>query len=159
LWFTVPAPTTATTAVRFVKLAGTPTTGSFHAISPQRAYDSRQAAYAVSGVMAPNTNRVISVADGHGENGAVTLANAVPAGATAVQINLTAANMTAPNFLQVAAGNVTTVTASVLNWGPGDIQIANAVTVPLDASRQIKVFCGNQTGSTHVIVDVFGYYL
>jgi hypothetical protein len=160
LWFTVPAPTTAdATAVRFVKLAGTPTTGSFHAISPQRAYDSRQAAYAVSGVMAPNTNRVISVADGHGENGAVTLANAVPAGATAVQINLTAANMTAPNFLQVAAGNVTTVTASVLNWGPGDIQIANAVTVPLDASRQIKVFCGNQTGSTHVIVDVFGYYL
>jgi hypothetical protein len=160
LWFTVPAPTaTDDDAVRFVKLAGTPTTGSFHAISPQRAYDSRQAAYAVSGVMAPNTNRVISVADGHGENGAVTLANAVPAGATAVQINLTAANMTAPNFLQVAAGNVTTVTASVLNWGPGDIQIANAVTVPVDASRQIKVFCGNQTGSTHVIVDVFGYYL
>jgi hypothetical protein len=160
LWFTVPAPTaTDDDAVRFVKLAGTPTTGSFHAISPQRAYDSRQAAYAVSGVMAPNTNRVISVADGHGENGAVTLANAVPAGATAVQINLTAANMTAPNFLQVAAGNVTTVTASVLNWGPGDIQIANAVTVPVDASRQIRVFCGNQTGSTHVIVDVFGYYL
>ena len=30
---------------------------------------------------------------------------------------------------------------------------------PVDTERQIKVFCGNQSGSTDVIVDVFGYYL
>ena len=160
LWFTVPAPTTTdATAVRFVKLAGTPTAGSFHAIDPQRVYDSRQAAYTVKGVLAPNTNRVISVADGRSETGTVTLANAVPAGATAVQINLTAVNMTAPNFLQVTAGDKTTVTASLLNWGPGDIQIANSITVPVDATRQIRVYCGNQTGSTDFVVDVFGYYV
>lgn len=161
LWFTVPAPTTTDAdAVRFVKLAGSPTSGSFHAIDPQRAYDSRQAAYTVKGPLAPNTNRVISVADGHDTNGgAVTLADAVPVGATAVQINVTAANMTAPNFLSVTAGDKTSTNTSLLNWSPGDIQIANAITVPLDASRQIKVFCGNQTGSTDVIIDVFGYYL
>ncbi|HSP30293.1 MAG TPA: hypothetical protein VLN74_17210, partial [Ilumatobacteraceae bacterium] len=161
LWFTVPAPTTTdATAVRFVKLAGGTTTGSFHAIDPQRAYDSRQPAYAVKGVMAPNTNRVISVADGHNTNGgAVTTANVVPVGATAVQINVTAANMTAPNFLSVTAGDKTSTNTSLLNWSPGDIQIANSITVPLDAEREIRVYCGNQTGSTDVIIDVFGYYL
>ncbi len=160
LWFTVPVPPPAAAGtVRFVKLAGTPTSGSFHAIDPQRAYDSRQPNYAVKGVLAPNTNRVISVADGHSANGTVTLANAVPAGATAVQINLTAANMTGPNFLSVTAGDKTTTTTSLVNWGPGAIQIANSITVPLDATRQIKVFCGDQAGSTEFIVDVFGYYL
>ncbi len=161
LWFTVPAPTaTDATAVRFVKLAGGTTTGSFHAIDPQRSYDSRQPAYAVRGVLAPNTNRVISVADGHATNGgAVTTANVVPVGATAVQINVTAANMTAPNFFSVTAGDKTSTNTSLLNWSPGDIQIANSITVPLDAEREIRVYCGNQTGSADVIIDVFGYYL
>ena len=162
LWFTVPAPTTAdATAVRFVKLAGTPAAGAFHAIDPQRVYDSRQAGYpaALRVAMLPNTNRVISVADGRSANGTVTLANAVPADATAVHINVTAANMTGPNFLSVTAGDKTTTTTSLLNWGPGDIQIANSITVPVDATRQIRVYCGNQAGSTDVVVDVFGYHL
>jgi hypothetical protein len=161
LWFTVPAPTTADpTAVRFVKLAGTPSAGSFHAIDPQRVYDSRQPGYTVKGVLAPNTNRVVKVADGRSEDGTtVTVADAVPAGATAVQLNLTAANMTGPNFLSVTAGDKTTTTTSLLNWGPGEIQIANSITVPVDADRQIRVYCGNQTGSTDFIVDIFGYYL
>jgi hypothetical protein len=160
LWFTVPAPTTTdATAVRFVKLAGTPTAGAFHAIDPQRVYDSRQAGYTVRGVLAPNSNRVISVADGRSSNGTVTLANAVPAGATAVQINLTAASMTGPNFLSVTAGDKTSTTTSLLNWVTGVTQIANSITVPVDATRQIRVYCGDQTGSSEVIVDVFGYYL
>jgi hypothetical protein len=160
LWFTVPVPPPAAAGtVRFVKLAGTPTAGSYTAINPQRAYDSRQPNYTVKGQMAPNSNRVISIADGHSENGTVTLANAVPAGATAVQINVTAANMTGPNFLQVTAGDVASTTASLLNWDAGVKQIANSITIPVDASRQIKVFCGNQTGSTDVIIDVFGYYI
>ena len=162
LWFTVPAPTTEDAdAVRFVKLAGTPTAGAFTAIDPQRVYDSRQTGYpeALQGVMAPNTNRVISVADGRSADGTVTLTDAVPAGATAVLINVTAANMTGPIFLSVTAGDKTSSETSLLNWGPGDIQIANSITVPVDADRQVKVFCGDQTGSTDVIIDVFGYYL
>ncbi len=160
LWFTVPAPTTAdATAVRFVKLAGSPTAGSYTAINPQRAYDSRQPNYTVNGIMTPNTSRVISVADGHSANGTVTLANAVPAGATAVQINVTAASMTNRNFFSVTAGNVTSTETSLLNWDNGVTQIANTVTVPVDASRQIKVFLGSQEGSADVIIDVYGYYI
>ena len=48
LWFTVPVPPPAAAGtVRFVKLAGTPTAGAFHAIDPQRVYDSRQTGYTV----------------------------------------------------------------------------------------------------------------
>jgi hypothetical protein len=164
LWFTVPAtaadPVPDDAPVRFVKLAGTPTAGSYHAIDPQRVYDSRQTGYTVKGALAPNTNRVVSVADGRNANGTtVTLKDAVPTGATAVQLNLTAANMTGPNFLSVTAGDKTSTTTSLLNWGPGDIQIANSITVPIDAKREIRVYCGDQTGSTDFIVDIFGYYL
>ena len=160
LWFTVPVPPPAVAGtVRFVKLAGTPASGAFHAIDPQRVYDSRQANYTVKGAMAPNSFRVISVADGRSANGTVTMANAVPAGATAVHINLTAASMTGPNFLSVTAGDKTATTTSLLNWSAGATQVANSITVPVDATRQIKVFCGDQTGSTDVVVDVFGYHL
>jgi hypothetical protein len=160
LWFTVPAATAG--EVSFVKLAATSTAGtagSYHAINPQRAYDSRQPNYTVKGVLAPRASRVISIADGHSANGTVTLANAVPAGATAVQINVTAANMTGPNFLSVTAGDVASTETSLLNWDAGVKQIANSITVPVDADRKIKVTNGDQTGSTEVIIDVFGYYI
>lgn len=160
LWFTVPAPTEENPlAVRFTKLAGLPTAGSFHAIDPQRAYDSRQDGYEVNGPLAPNTNRVISVADGHDAGGDVTAEDAVPMGATAVQINVTAANPTAENFLAVTDGDKESTETSLLNWGPDALQIANSITVPVNAAREIRVYCGDQTGSTHVIVDVFGYYV
>jgi hypothetical protein len=130
----------------------------YHPIDPQRAYDSRQPNYAVTGQMAPDTDRVISVADGRSADGTVVAADVVPDNATAVLINLTAANMTAPNFLSVTAGDVTTTETSLLNWSANDIQIANSITVPVDDERQIRVYCGDQTGSTDVIVDVFGYF-
>jgi hypothetical protein len=63
------------------------------------------------------------------------------------------------NYLAVTPGDTVSTETSLVNWEDGATQIANAVTVPVDADRQIKVFCGNQTGSTHVIIDVFGYYL
>ena len=130
-------------------------------IAPQRAYDSRRTspAYTPNGVLAPNQSRVVSVANGHNAAGAVTLANAVPAGATAVEINLTAADPTEQNYLAVAPGDAASTATSLLNWNLGVTQIANSITVKLDADRKIKVFCGDQAGSTHFIVDVFGYYL
>ena len=158
LWFTVPVEDDPD-AIRFVRLAATAAAGAYHAIEPQRAYDSRQPNYAVRGLLARNTSRVVSVADGHTSNGTVSLADAVPAGATAVHINVTAAEQTGRNFLAVASGDATSTTTSIVNWDTGSTQIANAVTVPVNADREITVFCGDQAGSTHVIIDVFGYHL
>jgi hypothetical protein len=35
---------------------------------------------------------------------------------------------------------------------------ANGGVVKLDANRQVKVFNGDQPGSTHFIIDATGYY-
>ncbi len=158
LWFAVPA-TPGGTGVRWVKLAGTSTAGAFHAITPSRAYDSRKTAYTLNGPLAPNANRVVSLADSHTTEGVVITTNVVPAGATAAEVNITVSSPTNKNFLAVAAGNAASTPTSLLNWDAGVTQIANSITVPLDGSRQIKVFCGDQAGSTDFIVDVFGYYI
>jgi hypothetical protein len=158
LWFAVPA-TPGSTGVRWVKLAGTSAAGAYHAITPSRAYDSRKTAYTLNGPLAPNTSRVVSLADSHTTEGVLITANVVPVGATAAQVNVTVSSPSNKNFLAVAAGDAASTPTSLLNWDLGVTQIANSITVPLDATRQIKVFCGDQAGSTDFIVDVFGYYL
>lgn len=139
------------------KLAGPAAAGAFHAISPVRVYDSRAAA-PTPGVLAPNASRVVSIKDGRNAAGAVTAADVVPAGATAVTFNVTVTGATGPNYLSVVPGNAAGFTTSTLNWA-GGADVANGGVVKLDANRQIKLFMGDQTGSSHVIVDITGYYL
>ena len=76
-----------------------------------------------------------------------------------MHINVTAVDTTGPNYLAVTAGTTASTETSLLNWIPANYVIANAATVPVDADRKIKVFCGNQAGSTQFIIDVFGYYI
>ena len=130
---------------------------TFVPITPARVYDSRQPAYGDPGVLQPKTSRVISVKDGRAENGTVNATGIVPVGATAVAYNLTVSGSTGPNFLSVGPGNVAAVVASAINFPGGDDR-ANGGVVKLDPMRQIRVFNGDQSGSTHVIVDVTGYY-
>lgn len=139
------------------RIAGPTAAGSFHAISPVRVYDSRQSWATPNGVLAPNTNVTVSVATAYGNDGTAT-ANVVPAGATAVAYNATVSGATGGNYLAITPGDATTFTASALNFSAG-VDVANASVVKLDSSRQIKVFCGDQSGSTHVLIDIVGYYL
>lgn len=81
----------------------------------------------------------------------------VPAGATAVVLNVTSVNNTAGGFLTVYPGDVaTTPNASNLNFVPG-IVIPNLVVSKLSPSGTINI--ANAAGSTDVIVDVLGYYV
>jgi hypothetical protein len=136
------------------RIAYVPPTRPFRSIVPARVYDSRKA----GGVLAPNTSRVIAVKDGLDDTGAVSTPNVVPAGATAIAYNVTVTGNTAPNFLSVTPGDAPTALASTINF-PGRIDLANASVVGIDSSRQVRVFCGDQTGSTHFVIDVVGYYL
>lgn len=147
-----------TTQIYGIRVGYTAPALAFTPIEPARVYDSRIAGYAPNnGVMAPNTNRVVPVKDGRNAAGAIVTPNVVPDGASAVAINVTVASPTGPNFLSVVPGDAAAFTASTINW-PGGFDAANGASVKVDASRQLKVFCGDQTGSTHVIIDVTGYY-
>lgn len=134
------------------KLGGRDAAGAYHPIDPERVYDSRFA----DGPMAPNTNRTVSVANGLA-GATIIEPNIVPAGSTAVTFNVTVSGPTGPNFLSVTPGGSTSYSASTINF-PGGFDCANGSTVRLGGDRQVTIFCGDQSGSTHVILDVTGYY-
>jgi hypothetical protein len=141
------------------KLAGSATAGTFHALNPIRAFDSRLGAYlSLQGIFAPNTSRVIPVRDGHNAAGALLAPNVVPVGASAVAVNVTVTGTTGPNFLVVAPGNAASFTTSTINWTGAGQTVANGGIVRLAGNREVKLFCGNQTGSAHAIIDVTGYF-
>ena len=119
-------------------------------------YDSRRP-QPNQGTIAAGGSRVVSVADARDvTSGAATTANVVPVGATAVVFNLTVTGGAAAGFLAIAAGNAASYASSIINWATGQT-IANASTVRLDATRQVKIFCSG--GPVHFILDISGYYL
>lgn len=131
--------------------------GPLYPIDPVRVYDSRRPA-PTPGRLTSGMNRLVSVADGRDTgNGAIVLADAIPDGATAVAYNLTAAATVRRGFLSITPGDATSSPSSSINWTTNDQAIANAGIVKLDASRQVKVFCGG-LGSAHFVIDITGYF-
>lgn len=152
LWF-------CTATDRWLRLGAAGAAGAFTPINPVRVFDSRGSGFPTPGVFASGSSRAISVKDGRNQaTGAVTLADAVPSGATAVTFNVTATNTAGPNFLAVAPGDAASTDVSTLNWSAAGVSIANASVVKLDASRQLRIFAG-PGGSFDAIVDITGYYL
>jgi hypothetical protein len=84
-----------------------------------------------------------------------TGAAAVPAGATAVVLNVTEADATAPSYFTVFPTGDTKPAFSDLNFVPGNSQ-PNLVTSPIGTGNTISIF--NFGGSADAIVDLEGYY-
>ena len=87
----------------------------------------------------------------------------VPAGATAVLLNVTAVSPTGAGFLSIRPGNATGVPATAgLNFTPGDV-VANSITVAVPTAGanagKIGLYYGTPvTGaSMDVVIDVVGY--
>ncbi len=82
----------------------------------------------------------------------------VPAGATAVVLNLTGVGPTAATDLRVyptPRGGSAQPLVSNVNLAVGEIR-ANLVTVPVGANGRVRVL--NRGGSLHVLADVSGWY-
>lgn len=129
---------------------------SLKTVDPVRILDTRSDAK-VSG--ATKILKVTGVVPTVASSGVVN-ATVVPAGATAVSMNLTVTEgvrnggygfVTA---FPCAAATDTVPNASTLNFVEG-VDVANSTVVPIDASGNI---CLNVYGSAHLIVDVNGYY-
>ena len=94
-----------------------------------------------------------------GRGGTLTVAvtgNAgIPAGATAVTLNVTAISPTAAGYLTAWNGTGSPPLSSNLNFAPGQV-VATLVTVPISPSGTIGLF--NAIGTTNVAVDVEGYW-
>jgi hypothetical protein len=93
---------------------------------------------------------------GAGKSINVTVAgvDGVPAGATAVALNVTAVGATGPTFLTVWPTGATRPTTSNLNPNNSGA-VANFDVVAIGSGGQISVF--NLAGSVNVVVDIAGY--
>jgi hypothetical protein len=80
---------------------------------------------------------------------------AVPAGATGIIANVTVVGATNQSFLRVWPSGEAEPGVSNLNFLPGQI-IPNLVMVKIGTNGKISF--SNNTGSTHVVLDVVGYY-
>lgn len=139
------------------KITGRSTAGAFHAVAPGRVYDSRAAAPS-PGTITGGQSRTISVADKRNpDTGAVTLANLVPAGATAIAANVTIVSTDGAGFVVCNPGGITSVDASTINWSAPGQALANGVILALDDQRRLTIVAGGG-GTTHVIIDVTGYF-
>jgi hypothetical protein len=78
----------------------------------------------------------------------------VPAGASAVVMNVTAVETAAPGFVQIYNDDAVKGQSSNLNFTANDIS-PNLVVVPIGPDGSIKIFTH---GASHVVVDVIGYF-
>ena len=88
----------------------------------------------------------------HGTNGNCT----IPAGALAIDANVTITAPTSDGFLSVFPADAALPNASSLNWSAGQAPTPNAVTVDLSTDGKVNVF--NERGTVNVIIDIVGYY-
>jgi CHRD domain len=137
------------------QLANGPTpAGSLHLLpQPLRAYDSRATGQTK---LAINTPRTVSLATAKDSTGAVQIA--VPPGATAAVVTLTATDTSATGgFLKLySAGAAAEPPTSVINWSTVGDSVATTTTVAVDATGQVKVVAG--VSAAHFLIDVVGYY-
>lgn len=126
-------------------------------IEPERILDTR-VNLGLAGSFSSDTPRDLQV------TGSVPVASGgnkivVPAGASAVIVNVTAVNPSADGFLSLrpkgAAGSPST---STVNFGPGGVE-PNSATVDLSADGGIQIWAFLLGGATSVdvLVDVVGY--
>jgi subtilisin family serine protease len=122
--------------------------GTLHAVTPQRVLDTRFGTGLPGGVAAQaGPSSVIHLP-------VKTLAS-LPAGATAVVLNLTSVNVSAPSFITTWPGGSNQPTASSLNPAEGSID-SNLVVVPIGADGNVNLF--NAFGHLDLVADLAGWF-
>ncbi|NUT49273.1 MAG: hypothetical protein HOV94_18495 [Saccharothrix sp.] len=117
------------------------TPARYFATGPSRAYDSRN----TGGAFGQAETRSVDFS-----------AYGVPAGASAVSLNITGVDATAATYVTAWPSGNTRPTASSLNVVPGG-PTPNGVTVAIGSDRKVNLY--NNVGSLHLVVDITGYYL
>jgi hypothetical protein len=125
-----------------------PRSGDFFTVTPCRLLDTRRPAGPHGGPsLAAGTSRTFTVA---GQCN-------IPSSAFAVVGNLAATEPSAAGHLRVYPAGAALPLVSAVNFPAGQTRSNNAV-IPLNASGEFTVHCVQGFGTTHVILDVSGYF-
>ena len=145
---------TGTGSAQAVGVAGDPSAagsttasgGTYVALTPARVVDTRSGLGGYTKIAAQSWADV-----------QITGRGGVPAtGVAAVVVQVTSTAATAAGFVTVYPGDAARPLASNLNFAAG-ATTSNLVTVRLSAGGRVNLFNGSE-GSTHLIVDVQGYF-
>jgi hypothetical protein len=118
--------------------------GAFVPVTPERLIDTRDGTGGAFGALGPAVNIGTLLADG----------TPIPSNATAVIVNITAVNSTLPSYITAWPTGLARPQASIMNPRPG-VPVPNQAYLKLGPGGMLDVF--NFSGSTDVIIDVFGY--
>ena len=117
---------------------------AFYPVTPCRQLDTRSGA-----PLGPSATQVVAL------SGASC---GIPATATAVSVNLTVTQPSAPGFLTFYPADRTRPQVSNINFSPTQTRGNNGVLLLAnDGSATIKIFNGS-AGTVHVVLDVNGYF-
>jgi hypothetical protein len=72
-------------------------------------------------------------------------------------MNITVTQPTAPGYITLHPAGTSLPLASTLNYRTEQTRANNAI-VGLGTEGGLAVFCGQATGTTHLIIDVTGYF-
>ncbi|MFK7918103.1 MAG: hypothetical protein AB8G14_08510, partial [Ilumatobacter sp.] len=121
-------------------------------IAPCRLVDTRSAS-SIGPISAPLGAAETVIFDVFGTNGECS----IPAGVTAIDVNLTAVGASAPQtFITTFPAGTTRPTASQLNPSSSLRVSANSTSITLSSSGQFAIY--NNRGTVDVVIDVLSYY-
>lgn len=133
-----------------VTAAFSPPATSFYTVTPCRAYDSRGSA----GVAGPGP---IPLAAGTETALVLTGYCGIPTTAKAVSVNLTVVSPTAAGHLRLYAAGTPRPSTSSINYAVNQTR-ANNAGVSLGADGALIVYVSQPSGTTHLVIDVNGYF-
>ncbi len=138
---------TSTQSAWTTAVTPSPAGARFHALPPTRVLDTRD------GTGGPATPL------GAGESRTLDIGAQLPAlasGASAVVLNVTSTGQSAESFVTVWPGGQTRPLASNLNPRPGGGDTPAMVTTRVGPGGTVQLY--NNSGSTHLVADVVGWY-
>jgi hypothetical protein len=122
---------------------------AFFTVTPCRIIDTRAAAAPLGGPpLAPSAQRIFKV----------TGACGIPASAVALAVNLTVVTPGQGGSLSAFPGNAFDFGTNVINFSPGQIRASNGVLSLATDGTGLLGFTNGSSGSTHLLVDVTGYF-
>ncbi|MGQ0832806.1 MAG: S8 family serine peptidase [Microthrixaceae bacterium] len=123
--------------------------------APARALDSRPGNLGYSESSPGSSDRTAPIGPGSFIDVQVAGLGGVPATATGVVMNLTVTQPTTGGYVVAYPTGSATPLASSINFTAGQT-VANLVIVPVGSSGRVRI--RNCCGSTHVVIDVTGWY-
>jgi len=126
-----------------------PSAASFYTLTPCRVIDTRNPIGAYGGpALLSGGTRVFELAGRCG----------IASGATSVAMNIAVTQPTSgPGFLTLYPAGGPRPLTSTINFSAGQTRANNAI-LPLSGAGALSVYCGLGLGTTHLILDVTGYF-